>query len=63
MKWFVYIVKCADDSLYTGITTNPARREWQHNNSKAGAKFLKGKRPVKIVYLEEHDSCLTTIRC
>ena len=56
MKWFVYIAKCADASLYTGITTDPQRREWQHNNSKVGAKSLKGKRPVKIVYLEEYDS-------
>lgn len=50
--WYVYIVKCVDDSLYTGITTNPKRREWQHNNGK-GAKSLRGKTPVKIVYLEE----------
>ena len=54
MKWFVYVAKCFDGSLYTGITTNPKRREWQHNNCH-GAKSLRGKTPVKIIYLEKHD--------
>ena len=59
MKWFVYVAKCSDDSLYIGITTDPKRREWEHNNSKEGAKSVKGKRPVKIVYTEEYDSKAT----
>lgn len=52
--WYVYLAKCADDSLYTGITNNPERRETQHNNG-TGAKYLRGKTPVKIVYLEEFN--------
>ncbi|PIV09699.1 endonuclease [Candidatus Roizmanbacteria bacterium CG02_land_8_20_14_3_00_36_15] len=57
MDWYVYIVKCKDGSLYTGITTNIARRINEHNNDNVkGAKSLKGKRPVKLVYKEEFDS-------
>jgi len=51
MNWFLYIVECSDASLYTGITTNLKRRVDQHN-SKKGAKSLKGKIPVKLVYNE-----------
>ncbi|MBN1263736.1 MAG: GIY-YIG nuclease family protein [Candidatus Pacebacteria bacterium] len=51
MKWLVYIVKCSDNSLYTGITNNLPRRVWLHNN-KLGAKSLRGKVPVKLVFKE-----------
>ena len=54
MPWHVYIVKCSDDSLYTGITTDIARRVNEHNtDDKLGAKSLKGKRPVSLVYTED----------
>jgi putative endonuclease len=54
-KWFVYIALCQDNSLYTGITTNIKRREKEHNlDNKLGAKSLRAKRPVKIVYTEEY---------
>ncbi|MEK9176653.1 MAG: GIY-YIG nuclease family protein [Patescibacteria group bacterium] len=56
MIWHVYIVKCIDDSLYTGITTDISRRVIEHNNSKLGAKSLKGKRPVTLVYSENYDT-------
>lgn len=57
MSWYVYIVECADGSFYTGITTDPVRRAKEHNsNNKIGAKSLRGKRPVKIVYIEEFKS-------
>ena len=53
MKWFIYIAKCSDDSLYTGITTDPKRREDEHNFDKTrGARSLRGKLPVRIVYTE-----------
>ena len=55
MRWFVYIVKCLDHSLYTGITTNLDRRIWQHNN-KLGAKSIRGKLPVKLIYQELWNS-------
>ena len=54
--WYLYIAKCADGTLYTGITTDPKRREIEHNTSnELGAKSLRGKRPVKIVYTEAHQ--------
>ena len=55
IKWFVYILKCKDNSLYTGITTNIYRRLNEHNFGK-GAKSLRGKLPVKLVYKEEYNS-------
>ena len=54
--WYLYIVKCRDESFYTGITTDIKRRVKEHNNSKLGAKSLRGKRPVELVYKEEFDS-------
>ena len=57
MNWYVYIVKCKDDSLYTGITTNLERRLLQHNTDNLkGAKSLRGKRPVQLVYKEEYQT-------
>jgi len=55
MSWFVYILECKDGSLYTGITTNIKIREHEHNtDDKLGAKSLKGKLPVKVVYYESY---------
>lgn len=51
--YFLYILQCADDSLYTGITTDLDRRIKEHNNSKSGAKYTKIRRPVKLVYSKE----------
>ncbi len=51
--WYVYIVRCNDDSLYTGITTDLPRRLDEHNNSARGAAYTRGRRPVKIVYSAE----------
>lgn len=58
IKWYVYIVCSADNSLYTGITTDLSRRILQHNSGK-GAKSLRGKLPVKLVYIEEHKEQTT----
>lgn len=51
--YFLYILQCADDSLYTGITTDLDRRIKEHNDSKLGAKYTKIRRPVKLVYSKE----------
>ncbi|MDD5285398.1 MAG: GIY-YIG nuclease family protein [Desulfuromonadaceae bacterium] len=54
MIWYVYIILCSDNSLYTGITTSPERRFRQHADGK-GAKYFRGREPLKIVHLEgEH---------
>lgn len=51
-EWFVYIVECADNTLYTGITTDMERRVNEHNSSGKGAKYTKTRQPVKMVYFE-----------
>ncbi|OGH37242.1 MAG: hypothetical protein A2905_06095 [Candidatus Levybacteria bacterium RIFCSPLOWO2_01_FULL_36_10] len=57
MYWFVYIARCNDNTLYTGITTDLIRRESEHNtNNRLGAKSLRSKRPIRIVYYEKHGS-------
>jgi len=53
MNYFIYMVKCSDDSLYTGITTDIQRRIKEHNSSNKGAKYTKVRRPVTLVYTEE----------
>ncbi|HUD19146.1 MAG TPA: GIY-YIG nuclease family protein [Patescibacteria group bacterium] len=53
--WFLYLAKCNDGTIYTGITTDLKRRENEHNtDNKKGAKSLRYKRPIKIVYSEKH---------
>ena len=49
MPWFLYIIQCRDESLYTGITTDISRRIKEHN-AKKGAFYTKNKTPVKLVY-------------
>ncbi len=53
MSYFVYILKCCDDTLYTGIATDIDRRLDEHNNSDKGAKYTKVRRPVELVYTEK----------
>ncbi|UFH60229.1 GIY-YIG nuclease family protein [Sulfurovum mangrovi] len=52
MSYFVYILKCADDTLYTGIATDIDRRLNEHNSSEKGAKYTRSRRPVSLVYSE-----------
>ena len=52
-KWFVYIVRCTDGSLYTGITKDVKRRCQQHNAGTA-SRYTRSRRPVKIDYQEVH---------
>ncbi len=54
-KYFVYIVRCADETLYTGIATDLERRIDEHNHSDKGAKYTKARRPVTLVYHEIFD--------
>ncbi len=56
-SWYVYILQCADNSLYTGITTDVKRRVSEHNHdNKLAAKYTRVRRPVKLVYQEELKS-------
>ncbi|MFZ3115050.1 MAG: GIY-YIG nuclease family protein [Syntrophales bacterium] len=47
----MYIILCADDSFYTGITTNAEKRFLQHKDGR-GAKYFRGHQPLKLIYLE-----------
>ena len=51
--WFVYLVRCQDDTLYCGIAKDTARRLTEHNSADKGAKYTRGRRPVQLVYTEE----------
>ena len=55
MGQYVYIVECADGSLYTGYTTDVGRRVDEHNAGE-GAKYTAGRRPVTLRYVESHPS-------
>ena len=50
--WYVYILRCRDGSLYTGITTDLARRCEQHNSGR-GARYTRGRGPVHVEYQEQ----------
>jgi putative endonuclease len=55
MAWSVYILKCADDTLYTGVTTDVERRVAEHNAVKGrGAKYTRARQPVVLFYSENH---------
>lgn len=59
-RWFVYVVRCADDTLYTGITTDMLRRINEHNGGTvSGARYTRSRRPVTLAYLEGADSRAT----
>jgi putative endonuclease len=51
--YYLYVLKCADRTLYTGITTDLGRRTIEHNTLKLGAKYTASRRPVKVVYMQE----------
>lgn len=55
MSYFVYILRCNDDTLYTGITKDVQKRLLEHNESDKGAKYTKARRPVKLIYTEEAE--------
>ncbi len=53
--WYIYILKCSDESYYTGITNDVAARLDKHNSGK-GAKYTRSRRPCEVVYIEECES-------
>ena len=53
--WHVYIIRCSDDSLYTGVTTDVSRRVKAHNE-KSGGSYTRIRTPVKLVYKESHPT-------
>jgi putative endonuclease len=61
MSYFCYMVECADGSYYTGWTTDPQRREKQHNQGR-GARYTRMHCPVRLVYIEDEPDCATAMR-
>ena len=59
--YYVYILRCADGTLYTGSTTDPQRRMRTHNAGK-GAKYTRARRPVELVWVEQADSWPAALR-
>jgi len=57
LDWHLYLVRCHDGSLYTGITTNVARRFAEHQrNNVAAAKYLRGRGPLMLVFQKKLGS-------
>ena len=54
MKWFVYMLRCKDNSIYTGITNDLKKRIETHLSGN-GSKYLRGKLPLKLVYIESFE--------
>ncbi len=61
MKWYVYILKCSDDSLYTGITKDINKRVDRHNKGR-GAKYVLGKRPVTLMHKERFGNLANAMK-
>ena len=61
MPFYCYIVQCSDGSFYTGWTTDPLRREKQHNAGK-GARYTRMHGPVALVYTEEQPDRASAMR-
>lgn len=56
MDYFVYILECADKTLYTGCTSSIYRRIAEHNSGNRGAKYTRNRRPVKLLYSEQYKT-------
>lgn len=54
--WYVYLLRCNDNSLYCGVTTDLERRLKEHNESEKGAKYTRARRPVSLVF-NQSTSC------
>lgn len=61
-EYFVYILECADKTLYIGSTTDIEKRLHGHNNLKSGAKYTKARRPLVLVHLEKCRSWSDALR-
>ncbi len=54
--YYIYILECADNTFYTGITTDLERRVFEHNSSLLWAKYTKSRRPVTLIYSEKYEN-------
>lgn len=56
------MLRCSDNSLYTGYSTDPIRRLSEHNSSSRGAKYTRSRRPCKLVHIETYDTKLEALK-
>ena len=61
MPFYCYILECSDGTFYTGWTTDPPRREKQHNAG-TGARYTSTRRPVRMVYVEEVPDKISALK-
>lgn len=61
MGWYVYMLRCGDGSLYTGITDDVEKRLAAHRSGK-GAKYTRGRGPLELAYVEEQPDKSTALR-
>jgi len=61
MAYFCYILECSDGTFYTGWSTDPSRREHQHNAG-GGARYTRARRPVRLVYVEQQPDKPAALR-
>ena len=61
MAWYIYILRCGDDTLYTGITDDVEKRLAAHRAGK-GAKYTRGRGPLELVYTEEVPDKSTALK-
>jgi putative endonuclease len=61
-SWQVYIVRCADETLYTGIARDVNKRINEHNHSHLAARYTRARRPVVLVYTEACESRSQALR-
>jgi putative endonuclease len=61
MAYFCYILECSDGTFYTGWSTDPERRERQHNAGR-GARYTRDRRPVRLVYVEQQADKPSALR-
>jgi len=61
MMWYVYILRCGDDTLYTGVTDDVEKRLAAHRAGK-GAKYTRGRSPLELVYVEEQPDKSAALR-
>ncbi len=54
--WYLYVLLCSDGSYYTGVTVDVDRRLREHNASKAGAKYTRSRRPVRLLFYEKFQT-------
>lgn len=61
MSWYVYILRCGDDTLYTGVTDDVEKRLAAHRAGK-GAKYTRGRGPLEPVFVEEQPNKSAALR-